>query len=160
MSVDTADCTAKVWSLADWSNICSCEGHAGGVNSVAIAPSGSLIVTGSDDCTIRLWNPLTVECKRTLEGHCETVWRVAVDPAERAIASGSGDNTVRLWQMTGTVIDEIRHPDCVAAVTFSPDGDRLIVGCDDKQLYVYRLSWADLSTLREDRTRHRPKIQS
>jgi WD40 repeat protein len=43
-----------------------------------------------------------------------------------------------LWDLnTGTCLDELKHRDCVAAVTFSPDGERLVVGCDDAALYVY-----------------------
>jgi len=133
------DRTARIWSAHDWSCLCVYEGHSGGVNSAAIAPSGQWIVTASDDYSVRLWDTHSGECQRTLWGHSNTVWRVAVDPRERLIASGSGDNTVRLWSAGGEEMGELRHPDCVAAVTFSPDGERLIVGCDDHVLYVYRL---------------------
>ena len=87
-----------------------------------------------------MWDLASGRLAQTFDGHCEPVWRVAVDDKERWIASGSGDNTVRLWDAAnGVVLDELRHPDCVAAVAFSPDGRRLIVGCDDSKLYVYRL---------------------
>jgi len=68
------------------------------------------------------------------------VWRVAVDAESRWIASGSGDNTVCIWDAQGgRLLEELPHPDCVAAVAFSPDTRRLVVGCDDSKLYVYRL---------------------
>jgi WD40 repeat protein len=49
-----------------------------------------------------------------------------------------GDNTVRLWDTkSGVCLDELAHPDSVAAVAFSPDGRRLLVDCDDENLYAY-----------------------
>ena len=66
------------------------------------------------------------------------MWRVAVSPECQLIASGSGDNTVRLWDRdSGACLDELAHPDCVAAVAFDRGGSRLIVGCDDDNLYLY-----------------------
>jgi WD40 repeat protein len=48
------------------------------------------------------------------------------------------DNTVRLWDLqSGDLLDEIPHPDCVAAVSFDPAGERLVVGCDDAHVYLY-----------------------
>jgi len=34
-------------------------------------------------------------------------------------------------------LQELAHPDCVAAVAFSPEGSSLAVGCDDSRVYVY-----------------------
>jgi WD40 repeat protein len=74
----------------------------------------------------------------TLVRHQGVVWRVAVSEHARMIASGSGDNTVRLWDLRcGDLLDELSYPDCVAAVSFDPTGERLVVGCDDAHVYVY-----------------------
>ena len=52
-------------------------------------------------------------------------------------ALGAADNTVMLRDLvTGACLKELKHPECLAAVTFSPDGERL-VGCDDSVLHVY-----------------------
>jgi coronin-1B/1C/6 len=56
------------------------------------------------------------------------------------LASGSGDDTVRLWDIeTGKLLQKLSHPDCVAAVTFSQNDGRLVVGCDDANIYIYRI---------------------
>lgn len=116
------------------------EGHTGDVNSVAVDAPSQLAVTGATDRTVVIWNLRDGSCQSRLVGHIGTVWRVALSPGSRMVASGSGDNTVRLWdQASGACLDEISHPDCVAAVAFSPNGDRLVVGCDDKKLYVYEI---------------------
>lgn len=134
------DRSVRVWSSEFRDPVCELRGHSGHVNSVAIADAADLAVTGSEDCTVKVWNLASGLLQKTLEGHCDPVWRVAVDANETWIASGSGDNTVRIWDLKGGVpMDELRHDDCVAAIAFSPDAKRLVVGCDDARLYVYRL---------------------
>jgi WD40 repeat protein len=65
--------------------------------SVAFAPDGRLLASGSSDKTIRLRDVQTGDLLRTLEGHTSRVNIVAFSPDGRLLASGSGDNTVRLW---------------------------------------------------------------
>ena len=132
------DGTVRVWSAGLSGPTAELQGHTGHVNSVAIAEKAELAITGSQDCTVKVWALGSCGLRRTLHGHCDQVWRVAVDPSERWIASGSGDNTVWMWDLfTGLPVDELPHDDCVAAVAFSPDGTRLVVGCDNAKLYVY-----------------------
>jgi WD40 repeat protein len=122
------------------------SGHTGEVNSVAIAPDERFMVTASGDHTLRIWELETGNCSRVLLGHDEVVWRVAVSPNGRILASGSGDDTVRLWDIkTGALLQTLPHPDCIAAVTFSPMDGRLVVGCDDANIYVYAVDDAGSS---------------
>jgi WD40 repeat protein len=114
------------------------SGHSGEVNSAAVSSDEKIILSGATDCTVRLWKLETGLCVKILHGHCEVVWRVAIAHDCRLAASGSGDNTVRLWDLQeGEALDELVHPDRVAAIAFAPDG-RLVVGCDDTRLYIYR----------------------
>ena len=58
-------------------------GHGGEVNSVAFAPDGRTILTGSDDKTARLWDAATGREIRRLEGHGAWVTSVAFAPDGR-----------------------------------------------------------------------------
>jgi WD40 repeat protein len=79
--------------------------------------------------------------------HDEVVWRVAISPDGKILASGSGDDTVRLWNVeSGELLQTLPHPNCIAAVTFSPVDNRLVVGCDDSHIYIYKI---DLPSVRE-----------
>jgi WD40 repeat protein len=104
------------------------------------------IVSASEDCTLRIWDVDTGACIQTLRGHDQVVWRVAVSPDCRLIASGAADDTVRIWDVElGECVQVLRHPDCVAAVAFSPAGSDLAVGCDDSCVYVYSVDGSSSS---------------
>lgn len=55
-----ADATVKIWDTASGRLIHTFEGHLAGISTLAWAPDGQWIATGSDDKTIRLWNVNTV----------------------------------------------------------------------------------------------------
>lgn len=134
----SADRTARVCRVSTGECIRVFEGHTGEVNSVAVAGDKRHMISASEDCTLKVWDIDSGECLATLRGHCAVVWRVAVSPDGKMIASGAADNSVRLWDLESQqCIQELVHPDCVAAVAFSPEGSSLAVGCDDSRVYIY-----------------------
>ena len=53
------DGTARLWDTATGAEIHRFEGHKDRVSSVAFAPDGATLITGSHDGTVRLWNVAT-----------------------------------------------------------------------------------------------------
>jgi len=136
----SADQTVRMCDIDELRCLQVFAGHTGDVNSVAITPDERFLVSASGDQTLRIWALETGLCSRILCGHDEVVWRVAISPDGRILASGSGDDTVRLWDLeTGKLLQTLPHPDCIAAVTFSQTDGRLVVGCDDAKIYLYRI---------------------
>jgi WD40 repeat protein len=136
----SVDQTVRICSLDSKECLNVFEGHTGEVNSVAITPDERFLVSASTDTSLRIWDLEAGKCVRALFGHGETVWRVAISPDGSTLASGSGDNTVCLWDIrSGKLLQTLQHPDCVAAVTFNPVNNRLVVGCDDSHIYLYKL---------------------
>jgi len=87
-------------------------GHEAGVNSVAIAPDGRRLVSGSDDKTIKVWDLFTGLLVLTMSGHQDEVIHVAVTSDGLCISAASGpvimgihlerygtDPTLRLWSL-------------------------------------------------------------
>ncbi|AFY33556.1 serine/threonine-protein kinase [Calothrix sp. PCC 7507] len=118
------------------------KGHASDVNSVAFAPDGITLASGSDDRTIKLWNLATVKQIRTLTGHSRWVWAIAFSPDGKTLASGSADKTIKLWNIaTGKEIRTlVGHSQGIASVTFSPDGKTLASGSLDKKIKLWNLA--------------------
>ena len=81
----------------DWS-ACrqTLEGHSGWVYSVAFAPDGRTLASGSTDKSVKLWDVATGQCMQTLEGHSNVVYSVAFTHNSHTLASGSRDKTIKL----------------------------------------------------------------
>ncbi|MUL34886.1 WD40 repeat domain-containing protein [Gloeocapsopsis dulcis] len=73
--------------------------HSYTVNSAAISPDNTILVSGSSDSKIRLWNPLTGELRSTLTGHSDEVKSVAISPDGQTLISSSADTTIKIWRV-------------------------------------------------------------
>ena len=71
-------------------------GTRGGVTSVAYAPGGGEIASGSNDKTVRIWS-VRGELLQTLRGHEDWVTGVAYAPGGLLATAGSGGE-VQLWK--------------------------------------------------------------
>ncbi len=71
------------------------------INSVAISPDGTKIISGSQDKTIKIWNLDTGKLLDTLKGHFESINSVAISPDGTKIISGSQDKTIKIWSKPG-----------------------------------------------------------
>ncbi|KAJ5117635.1 hypothetical protein N7448_011267 [Penicillium atrosanguineum] len=114
------------------------EGHSATVRSVALAPDGRLLASGSDDLTVRLWDTATGALQQTLEGHSSYIYSVAFSPDGLRLASGSRDRTVRLWDtVTGALQQTLKGHSPYWSVTFSPDGRLLAAGSLDRTVQLW-----------------------
>ena len=78
-------------------------GHTGAVNSVAFAPDGHTLATGSGDKTVILWDVRDPtrphRLGHPLTGHTGAVNAVAFAPDGHTLATASADKTVILWDV-------------------------------------------------------------
>ncbi len=120
-----------LWDVATGQEISPVPHHHGEVNSLAFAPDGKLLATGSSDRTVGLWEPQTGRLAGRLQGHSGPVRAVAFAPAGKLIASsGEEEKSVRLWSPdTRKLIRELAGErfafHCLA---FSPDGTHIAAG--------------------------------
>jgi len=113
------------------------KAHGENIHSVAFAPNGKSILTGStEDHTAYLWD-LEGNVIAEYDGHEGAITSVAFAPEGTTILTGSIDGTAHLWDLEGNVLAHYRgHGGVVTSVTFDPDGDRILTGSSD---YTARL---------------------
>lgn len=152
----------RLWTVPDFKQILTCEGHTDYVRAVAFSPDGQTLASGSDDFRVKLWNVDNGECRITWEGedyHTSWVWSVAFSPDGVILASGSDDQTIRLWNVsTGECLNTLEgHNNGVRVVAFSPDGKILASGSDDKTVKLWDVATGNcLQTLQG----HTDKVRS
>ena len=115
------------------------KGHTDWVSSVAFAPDGKTLASGSGDDTIKLWDARSGEILRTLEGHTSGVRSVAFAPDGITLASGSRDSTIELWDVrSGALLHTLAgHKERVFSVAFAPDGNTLASASIDDTIKLW-----------------------
>ncbi|CAK9061277.1 unnamed protein product [Durusdinium trenchii] len=147
----SGDATARLWSLSSGQELMSLNWHTRDVNTVAPAPDGHVLATGSDDYCFALWDRRTGERIRSWdgrrgEGHSGRVYSVAFAPDGHSIATGAVDKKAKVWDTrTGACLQAFTsHTDLVNSVSFSPDGKLLASASDDCLVHVWAPGTAEL----------------
>src|SRR5262249_44069458 len=126
------DGTAKVWDAHSGRKVLTFCGHRLALTRVAWAPDGRWVASASWDGTARGWGPATGAAgPPPLDAKSGPVYGLAITKTRHgsAIATAHHDGSVRVWDAASG-----RQPVCIApahtgpvlAVTFSPDGERLV----------------------------------
>ncbi|MGB3560200.1 MAG: protein kinase [Geitlerinemataceae cyanobacterium] len=136
-----------------WHCIHTIADHSSWVTSVALAPNGSLLASGSLDNKIRVWNLQTGQELFTVTHHRSAVNALAINPSSDLLASGSDDASVKLTHLSsGKLVHNLfAHLRDVTAVAFFPDGQTLASGSEDRTIRLWNVSTgAAIATLAGD----------
>jgi WD40 repeat protein len=116
-----------LWDMTAGKVVAALGGHDREVTSVAIAPGGKLLASGSEDGTVRLWDVNSREVRAVLEmPNRPPIHSVAFSPAGETLAAGGGvpekPGEVFLWDVAARkLIAQLRgHKYPVLSVAFSP----------------------------------------
>ncbi|XP_050067063.1 WD repeat-containing protein 48 homolog [Anopheles maculipalpis] len=77
----------------------SISGSKDSIYSLAMNPSGTIIVSGSTENTLRIWDPRTCNKIAKLKGHTENVKALIVSEDGTQVVSGSSDGKIKLWSI-------------------------------------------------------------
>uniref|UniRef100_A0A182Q7G0 WD repeat-containing protein 48 homolog n=1 Tax=Anopheles farauti TaxID=69004 RepID=A0A182Q7G0_9DIPT len=75
------------------------SGSKDSIYSLAMNPSGTIIVSGSTENTLRIWDPRTCNKIAKLKGHTENVKALIVSEDGTQVVSGSSDGKIKLWSI-------------------------------------------------------------
>ncbi len=136
------DHAVRIWDRQTGQCLKTLHEHKGWVRSVAFSSDGQKLVTGSEDKTVRVYSAPDLRGFGNLEGldkatilgkHDNWVESVSFSPDDEQIASCGGDSTVKIWRVTdGECIKNFSYSDRVRSVVFSPDGQFLVTGIDNR----------------------------
>jgi WD40 repeat protein/class 3 adenylate cyclase len=115
------DETARIWSVANGSEIAVLKGHEGAVENASFNPDGSRVVTAGRDGTARIWDAAAGKQIFVLPqpGNVHTA---KFSPAGTRVLTGSDQGALTIWDaQTGKKV-EINESFGTTSATFSPDG--------------------------------------
>jgi len=147
----SSDRTLKLWDVTTGKIIRTFKGHEDAVSSVAFSPDGKYALSGSQDKAVILWKLADGNSVRSFTGHKKAVLSVAFSPDGQFAVSGSEDKTVKLWEVdSGKNIHTFKrevhsfsavagHTKPVNSVAFSPDGQFILSGSNDKSVKLWNV---------------------
>jgi WD40 repeat protein len=117
--------------------------HQDWVEGVAFGPDPSWYATASDDNIIRVVNTEGVGtgAERFRMAHTHFAQRVIISPDGEWIASTGYDQVVRIWDsVSGVQMLEIPLDSNGSAISFNPDGTRLIAADEDGNVSIWDIA--------------------
>ena len=109
-------------------------------SSLAVDPSGDIVVAGSQDTfQIFVWSLKTGRLLDVLAAHEGPVVALSFAPGESLLASGSWDGTVRTWDVFRGKggVEVLQHSHDVLAIAWRPDSRQLAASTLDGQIYFW-----------------------
>lgn len=143
----------RIWDVATGQEVRSFKVRY--VSSLAFSPNGSTLAVGDTKGKIQLWDPqlgrCSVQCQTPGPPSSWWCFRVAFASGSDIFGSGgnpyaSEDGTIHIWSMkTGEQTSALRgNPGGVRSLSFSPDGEILVSGGDDRRIRLW-----DMATSKE-----------
>lgn len=127
----------------------SLNGNRDSIYSLAMNPSGTVIVSGSTEKVLRVWDPRTCAKLMKLKGHTDNVKALVLNRDGSQCISGSSDGTIKLWSLgqQRCVATYHWHNEGVWALQTNEDFSKVFSAGRDKNIWATDLKTSDRRAL-------------
>jgi WD40 repeat protein len=138
------------WDVSTGKNLKKIKKHKYPVNDVALSQDGSMIATGSNDGSLNLLDTISYKLIKKLipkQGSSSYfVYSVAFSQDSLKLILGlSSGYMVQVDLGAGYALKEIKaHSDNIEAITYTPDGSKIISGSNDSTYKIWDASTLEL----------------
>lgn len=125
----------------------TCSGHTRPVVDLAfseVTEDGYFLISACKDGKPMLRQGETGDWVGTFQGHHGAIWAATLNKDATRAATGAADFTAKLWDaVSGNVQASFPHKHIVKAVSFSPNGGKLLTGGQEKTLRSFSIEKTD-----------------
>jgi WD40 repeat protein len=125
--------TIKVWDVRSGKVLMTIDDSRDATVGT-VSQDETRLVTGTLSGDVDIWTLGGEHLQRLRNAHADKVWAIAFSRNGEWCATGAVDGGVNLWNAGNFELvrnkPKRRHPDCMFALAFSPDGKRLAIACD------------------------------
>ncbi|TRY75454.1 hypothetical protein TCAL_07104 [Tigriopus californicus] len=123
----------------------SLNGNKDSIYSLAMNPSGTVIVSGSTEKVLRVWDPRTCGKIMKLKGHADNIKALVLNRDGTQCLSGSSDGTIKLWNLgqQRCVSTYYAHEEGVWALQTNEAFTQVFSGGRDKNIWRTELKHPD-----------------
>jgi len=135
----------RIWEVGSWNLAKILITDLSPVKSLALAPDGHTLITGSEDSSVKLWDITTGRCLDTLKGAVGGVWALSISPDGKTLAVGDASGAIKLWNLVARseLFALIGHQQSVSSLAFSPDGTTLASASADGTVRLWQATRAN-----------------
>eukprot|EP01117_Protostelium_nocturnum_P012366 TRINITY_DN4558_c0_g1_i1.p1 TRINITY_DN4558_c0_g1~~TRINITY_DN4558_c0_g1_i1.p1 ORF type:complete len:604 (+),score=202.83 TRINITY_DN4558_c0_g1_i1:53-1864(+) len=115
------------------------KGHNGAIYSVAFAPCGKFLASGSFDKTARIWDASTGQETICFQDHQLSICDLSWSYDSTLLLTGSFDHTAKIWNLETSKLSSSHEVSGFAqSVVFdSQDYNIFFVGCTHKKIHLF-----------------------
>ena len=136
------DGTVRTWDVASGQQRQELVGHDAAVTDVTFSPDGNRLATGGADGTARVWDWSIPRVVAEAAGSTGAITSLAFHPDARTLLVATANGAPAEWDIS--IEAPPGHVEDVAAVDFSPEGDRVATASFDGTAAIWDLGGKQL----------------